>query len=62
MKQKTTFAICAVLLLAGFFGLQAVSESGIPFWGAIVAILGIIAAEVPVIVVVNKNVGKEGAR
>ena len=60
MKQKTTFAICAVLLLAGFFGLQAVSESGLPLWGAVGAILGIFAAEIPVILVVNKSVEKEG--
>ena len=42
MKEKITFAFCAVAMVAGFFGLQAVSESSLPLWqgtGAIIAIL-----------------------
>ena len=58
MKKKFTYALCAVLLLAGFFGGQAVSESHLSFWESLLAIMGICAAELPVIVVVNKEVKK----
>lgn len=60
MKRKLTFALCAVLLLAGFFGLQAVSESSLPLWEGVGAILAIFAAELPVIHVANKTSEKEG--
>lgn len=56
MKEKITYALCAVLLLAGFFGLQAVSESGLPFWEAIGAIALICALEVPVVRLANKTI------
>lgn len=56
MKKKITFAFCAALLLAGFFGLQAVSESSLPFWGAIGAIAAIFLVETPVVRYINKNI------
>jgi len=58
MKQKITFAICAVLLLAGFFGLQAVSESSLSLWEGAGAILGIGILESPVIAVLNRTIKK----
>ena len=59
MKQKITFAICAVLLLAGIFGLQAVSESSLSLWEGAGAILLICALESPVIAVANRTIKKE---
>ena len=56
MKEKLTYALCAVLLLAGFFGLQAVSESSLSFWEGVGAILGICVLEIPVIRLANKTV------
>ena len=56
MKKKITFAFCAALLLAGFFGLQAVSESSLPFWGAIGAIAAIFLLETPVVRYLNRHV------
>lgn len=56
MKKKTTFALCAVLLLAGFFGLQAVSESHLPFWEVVGLIAAILLAEAPVVRYLNKSV------
>ena len=59
MKRKLTFALCAVLLLAGFFGLQAVSESNsLSLWEGVGAILGIFALELPVIRLANKTIEK----
>ena len=58
MKHKITFALCAGLLLAGFFGLVSVSESDLSFCEAVGAILGICAAELPVIHLANKTVEK----
>ena len=55
MKKKTTFALCAVLLLAGFFGLQAVSESNLPFWEVVGLIAAILAAMFLVAAVINKS-------
>ena len=59
MKHKITFAICAVLLLAGFFGLQAVAESSLSLKGGVAAILSIFAVELIVVRVANKTM-KEG--
>ena len=62
MKEIITYAFCAVLLVAGFFALQAVSESSLPLWqgtGAIAAI--ILVMSVPVRRV-NKLLNKEDAR
>jgi len=59
MKQKLTFALCAVLLLAGFFGLQAVSESSLSLWEGAGAILGICALESPVIALANHTINKK---
>ena len=56
--MKKRYALCAVLLLAGFFGLQAVSESHLSFWESLLAITGICAAELPVIAIANKEVEK----
>lgn len=55
MKKKTTFSLCAVLLLAGFFGLQAVSESHLPFWEVVGLIAAILAAMFLVAAVINKS-------
>ena len=49
MKEKITYAFCAVAMVAGFFGLQAVSESSLSFWqgtGAILAILALMSIPV----------------
>lgn len=61
MKQKITFAICAVWMLAGFYGLAAVSESGLPFVETIGAIIAISIAELPVVIIANHEVKKEKA-
>ena len=55
MKKKLTYLFCAILLLAGFFGLCAVSESSLSFWEGLGAILGIFVAEMPVVHVANKE-------
>ena len=60
MKQKITFAICAVWMLAGFFGLQAVSESGLPFVETLGVIIAIGLAEIPAVLIANHEVKKEG--
>ena len=59
MKKKMTYALLAGLLLSGFFGLAAISESHLPFWESLFAILGICAAELPVILILNKMAEKE---
>ena len=61
MKKKITFAICAVWMLAGFFGLQAVSESGLPFVETLGIILAIGIAEAPAVIIANHEVKKEKA-
>jgi len=58
MKKKLTYLFCAILLLAGFFGLCAVSESSLPFWEGLGVIIGIFVAEIPVIHIANKSVKK----
>lgn len=54
MKQKISFALCALTLVAGFFGLQAVSESSLPFWEGAGCIAGIFLLMVPAVRKVNK--------
>lgn len=54
MKKKISFAICAVLLVAGFFALQAVSESSLSFWEGAGCIAAIFLAETPVVRHLNK--------
>lgn len=56
MKQKISFAFCALMLIAGFFGLQAVSESSLPFWEGVGCIAAIFLAETPVVRHLNKIV------
>ena len=56
MKQKLSLALCAVLLVAGFFGLQAVSESPLSFWEGVGAIAAIFLVETPVVHYLNKKV------
>ena len=56
MKHNITFALCAVLLLAGFFGLQAVSELHLPVWEVLGLIAAIFLAETPVVRYLNKHV------
>ena len=56
MKRKITYALCAFLLIAGFFGLCAVSESSLSFWEGLGAILAIFVAEIPVVKLLNKQV------
>lgn len=55
MKKKLSFALCAALLVAGFFGLQAVSESSLPLWEGVGAIAAIFLGETPVVMYLNKN-------
>jgi len=54
MKQKLSFALCAALLVAGFFGLQAVSESSLPLWEGVGVIAAIFLGETPVVMYLNK--------
>ena len=56
MKRKLTIALCAALLLAGFFGLQAVSESSLSLWEGAGAILAILVALLLVVKVANRLV------
>lgn len=57
MKKKLTYALCALLFLAGFFGLCAVSESkSLPLWEGLGVILGILLLEIPVVRIVNNAV------
>ena len=55
MKQKISFAFCALTLVAGFFGLQAVSESSLPFWEGVGCIAGIILLMIPAVRKVNRS-------
>ena len=55
MKKKLSFAFCALMLIAGFFGLQAVSESSLPFWEGVGCIAAIFLGETPVVMYLNKN-------
>ena len=55
MKQKLSFALCAALLVAGFFGLQAVSESSLPLWEGVGCIAAIFLVEMPVVRYINKG-------
>ena len=55
MKKKLSFALCAALLVAGFFGLQAVSESSLPLWEGVGAIAAIFLVEMPVVRYLNKG-------
>ena len=56
MKRKLTIALCAALLLARFFGLQAVSESSLSLWEGAGAILAILVALLLVVKVANRLV------
>ena len=58
MKRKLTLAFCALMLLAGFFGLQAVSESSLPFWEGAGCIALIFLVETPVVRYLNKCVSR----
>lgn len=54
MKEKITYAICAVLLVAGFAGMQSVAESNLPALASVGILAGIIAALLAVCEVINK--------
>lgn len=56
MKKKITFALCALFLVAGFFGLCAVAESGLPLWEAVGLITAIFVAEIPVVKIANREI------
>lgn len=59
--KKVSYTICSILLLAGFFGLQAVAEApGLSLWEAIGIVAGILLALSPVVSYLNKEV--EGRR
>ena len=58
MKRKLSLAFCALMLLAGFFGLQAVSESSLPFWEGVGCIALILLVETPVVRYLNKCVSR----
>jgi len=61
MKRKLSLAFCALMFLAGFFGLQAVSESALPFWKGVGSIAVILAVLFLVAGIANKQV-EEDAR
>lgn len=61
MRKQISYSICAILLLAGFFGICAVSESSLSLWEGLGVIFGISVAEAPVIMVANKMVKEERA-
>lgn len=54
--KKLALALCAVVLVAGFFGMQAVSESSLPFWEAIGCLAGILLVMLGAAKVANKVV------
>lgn len=58
--KHLTYATCATLLLAGFFGLCAIAESGLPLWEAVGLIASILLFELGVASVANKSIEKEG--
>lgn len=57
--KHLVYSLISVFLLAGFFGLAGIAESGLPFWEAVGLICAIFIFLLGVAKVANKVIEKE---